>query len=92
MRVLLLRRLRVHLPLVPRCCLCRLFLDPFGDHRCACSTSGYLSLRGYDLEVAMARVCREAGARVQPTNFFVILMLMVFHQRTAEESRLSQMV
>ena len=69
MRVLLLRRLRFHLPLVQRCCLCHHFLDPFGDHRCACSTSGFLSLRGFDLEVAMARVCREAGARVQTNKF-----------------------
>ena len=69
MRVLLLRRLRFHLPLVQRCCLCHHFLDPFGDHRCACSTSGFLSLRGFDLEVAMARVCRETGARVQTNKF-----------------------
>ena len=49
-RILLLRRLP--LPLAPRTCSCRGRLDAFGDHRAACATS------------AVARVCREAGARV----------------------------
>jgi hypothetical protein len=64
MRTLLLRRLR--LPLLPtsRSCRCRRFLDPFGDHRAACSTSGVLVRRGFPLEAAAARMCREAGARV----------------------------
>ena len=69
MRVLLLRRLRFNLPLVQRCCRCHHFLDPKGDHRCACATSGFLSIRGYELEVVMARVCREGGARVQSIKF-----------------------
>ena len=46
-RVLLLRRLRMPLPLAPRRCACHGQLDPLGDHR-----------------AAVARVCREAGARV----------------------------
>ena len=37
---------------------------PLGDHRTACATSGVLSTRALPLEHAVARVCREAGARV----------------------------
>ena len=60
----LLRRLRLPLPLVPRRCHCGRHLDPLGDHRAACPTSGHLAARGPALEVAVARVCREAGGRV----------------------------
>ena len=44
-RVLLLRRLRLALPLAPRLCACRGLLDPLGDHRAACATSGALASR-----------------------------------------------
>ena len=63
-RVLLLRRLRLALPLAPRLCACRGLLDPLGDHRAACATSGALASRALPLERAVARVCQEAGARV----------------------------
>ncbi|OLP85284.1 Ankyrin-1 [Symbiodinium microadriaticum] len=63
-RVLLLRRLRMPLPLAPRRCACHGQLDPLGDHRAACATSGVLSTRALPLEHAVARVCRAAGARV----------------------------
>ena len=63
-RTLLLRRLRLPLSLSSRICSCRRFLDPFGDHRAACSTSGVLGARGAPLERVLARICREAGARV----------------------------
>ena len=63
-RVLLLRRLRLPLPLAPRRCSCHGVLDSLGDHRTACATSGVLSTRALPLEHAVARVCREAGARV----------------------------
>ncbi len=63
-RVLLLRRLRLPLPLAARCCSCRRALDARGDHRAECSTCGVLRKRGKPLEKALARVCREAGARV----------------------------
>ena len=63
-RVLLLRRLRLPLPLAPRRCSCRGQLDPSGDHRAACATSGVLPTRALPLELTVARVCREAGARV----------------------------
>ena len=64
MRVLLLRRLRMPLPITERQCRCRRFLDPLGDHRAACSIAGVLGPRGHALERATARMCREAGARV----------------------------
>ena len=64
-RVLLLRRLRLALPLAARSCRCRLFLDPLGDHRAACSTAGVLVRRAVPMESAAARICREAGARVR---------------------------
>ena len=60
-RVLLLRRLRLPLPLTARACRCRRALDPLGDHRAACPRSGALRSRGTPLERA---ACREAGARV----------------------------
>ena len=59
-----LRRLRLPLPLAPRRCSCHGVLDSLGDHRTACATSGVLSTRALPLEHAVARVCREAGARV----------------------------
>eukprot|EP00439_Symbiodinium_sp_Y106_P016545 s8034_g2.t1 len=64
-RVLLLRRLRLPLPVAPRTCACRGRLDPLlGDHRAACATSGVLASRALPLERAVARVSQEAGARV----------------------------
>ena len=63
-RVLLLRRLRLPLPLSPRACTCRQLLDVLGDHRAACATAGVLASRAIPLERALARVCREASARV----------------------------
>ena len=63
-RVLLLRRLRLPLPLAPRRCSCHGAVDPLGDDRTACATSGVLATRALPLEHAIARVCREAGARV----------------------------
>ena len=62
--LLLLRRLRLPLPLAPRRCSCRGQLDSLGDHRAACATSGVLPTRALPLEHAAARVCRKAGATV----------------------------
>ena len=69
-RVLLRRRLALPLPLILRSCRCGRPLDAFGHHRAACSKSGVLGRRGFAVERAAARVCREAGARVA-TNLFV---------------------
>ena len=63
-RLLLLRRLRLPLPLTERTCRCRRVLEPLGGHRSACLRSGVLGSRACPLERAAARVCREAGARV----------------------------
>ena len=68
-RVLLLRRLRLPLPLCSRACRCALH-DCFGHHRAACSRAGVLGRRGYAVESAATRVCREAGARVT-TNVMI---------------------
>ena len=64
LRLILLRRLRLQLPLDVRRCKCGGLLDTLGDHRAACSTVGKLVQRAKPLEKAWARVCREAGARV----------------------------
>ena len=76
-RVLLLRRLRLPLPLAERTCRRRRLLDCFGDHRAACARSGALRGRGCPLERAAARVCREAGARVTPNTHLADLNLQV---------------
>ena len=69
-RVLLLRRLRLPLPLSRRFCRCGRLIDEFGHHRAACAQAGVLGRRGFALESVVARVCREGGARVT-TNMFV---------------------
>ena len=69
-RALLLRRLRAPLPLAGRNCRCHRSLDPMADHLAACAPSGLLASRGAVLERACARMCHEAGARVQ-TNVMV---------------------
>jgi len=52
----------------PTLCLpCRGLLDPLGDHRATCATSGALALHAahaIPLERAESRVCQEGGARV----------------------------
>ena len=63
-RVLMLRRLRLPLPLTERTCRCCRALDPLGDHRAACARARVFRSRRVPLEPATARVCREAGARV----------------------------
>ena len=69
-RCVLLRRLRLPLPLEARACRCGGALDELGDHRAACPTAGVLVRRACPLERAAARICREAGARVA-TNIFL---------------------
>ena len=63
-RVLLLRRLRLPLPLSVRTCLCGCLLDVLGHHRAACGRSGVLGRRVFALESAVSQICRESGARV----------------------------
>ena len=53
------------LPLAGRACRCGRLLDSFGHHRAACARAGVLSRRGFSLDSAAARICREAGGRVR---------------------------
>ena len=69
-RVLLLRRLRLPLPISVRSCRCGRPFDVFGHHRAACATAGVLGRRGFAVESAVAQICREGGARVS-TNVMV---------------------
>ena len=79
-RTLLLRRLHLPLPLSTRYCRCGRPFDCLGHHRAACSVAGILGKRGFPLENAAARVCREAGARVR-TNVMVRDMDLVPNDR-----------
>ena len=63
-RVMLLRRLRLPLPLAPKRCPRGGRLDEYGDHRSACAQVNVLARRAGPLERAAARICKEAGARV----------------------------
>ena len=65
--VILLRRLHLPLPLTVRNCWCNLPVDSRGHHRAVCARSGVLGGRGWAVENAAARICREAGGRVTPT-------------------------
>ena len=69
-RVILLRRLHLPLPLTVRSCRCGLPVDACGHHRAACARAGVLGRRGYALETVTARICREAGGPVT-TNVMV---------------------
>ena len=69
-RTILLRRLRQPLPLSERSCRCGRPLDSSGHHRAACAQAGALGRRGFAVESAAARICREAGGRVR-VNVFV---------------------
>ena len=57
-RVLLLERLHL-------LCSCGATLDPHGKHRAACSLNGRLKKRAAPIERMVARIFREAGARVR---------------------------
>ena len=69
-RILFLRRLRMPLLLTAHSCWCSRLLDSLGHHRFACPVAGVLGRRGFPLENAAARICREAGGRVR-TNVLV---------------------
>ena len=56
---LVLRRLRLPLLLSVRSCRCGRTIDIFGHAR-----AGVLGRRGFALESAVARICREAGGPV----------------------------
>ena len=60
----LLRRLRLPLPLSARASRCGRLLDPLGHHRASCGGAGVLGRQEFAVESAGARICREGGARV----------------------------
>ena len=60
LRVLFLRRMRLPLPLSARACRCSHPLHILGHHRPACAVVGTLGRRGFPLENAAAKICREA--------------------------------
>ena len=63
-RLLMLKRLHIPLPLSECTCRCRRNVDPLGDHRAACSRTRVLRTKGIPLEQTAARICRAARARV----------------------------
>ena len=65
-RVLLLERLQLPLPVTEVTCEgCHSVLDARGRHRAACTLSGRVKKRATPMERVLARVCREASARVR---------------------------
>ena len=75
--ILLSVRLLMPLLLDNKFCRCGAELDPYGFHRSACSTTGVLKPRGTPAEVCMARICREAGARVKENQMLRDLNVVV---------------
>ena len=65
---------------LPRFCRCGRLLDVLGHHRAACAQAGVLGRRGYALESVVARICREAGARVTTNVMVRDLDLLPLHQ------------
>ena len=82
-RVVLLRRLRLPLPLSVRSCRCGRAIDIFGHHRAACSRAGVLGRRGFCTgERSGARICREAGGRVGLNTFMRDMICQCLPQTT----------
>ena len=70
LRVLLLERLALPLPVTEaRCSGRREPLDLQGHHLAACPRTGRLMKRATPTERMLARICREAGARVRYNAF-----------------------
>ena len=76
-RTLLCRRLRLTIPLSTRICRCGRTIDHLGHHRAACARSGVLVRRGFAVESAVARICREGGGRVATNRMIRDLDLAV---------------
>ena len=60
-RLLLLRRLRLPLPLTSRTCRCGRQLDSFGHHRAACSVAGSWEEEGFHLSRQQHRCAEKQG-------------------------------
>ena len=68
--VLLLERLALPLPVTEaRCSGCHELLDMQGHHLAACPMTGRLKKRATPTERMLARICREAAARVRYNAF-----------------------
>ena len=83
-RVLLLRRLRLPLPLAERVCRCRRTLDTYSDHRAACARAGPLGMLQPEL----------AGKQAPESLTTHDWLISTFRQRTGlmtEESKSSPM-
>ena len=89
-RVVLLRRLRLPLPLSLHTCRCGRQIDKFGHHRASCARAGVLGRRGFALESETARVCREPGGRV--TTNIMVRDLDLAEPRAADGRRLEVVV
>ena len=89
-RVVMLRRLRLPLPLSLHTCRCGRQIDKFCHHRASCARAGVLGRRGFALESATARVWREAGGRV--TSNFMVRDLDLAEPRAADGRRLEVVV
>ena len=76
-RTLLCRGLRLAIPLSTRICWCGRTIDHFGHHSAACARSGVLARRGFAVESAVARTCREGGGRVATNRMIRDLDLAV---------------
>ena len=85
-RVMLLERLALPLPITSAVCDgCLEPLDPWGRHRAACTRTGRIRKRATPTEKMLARICREAGARVK---FNAYLRDMNVNVRAADERRI----
>ena len=64
--VIVLERLQLPLPVAEASCTgCGAPLDPLGRHRASCPRTGRVKIRAGPIERVLARICREAGARVR---------------------------
>ena len=85
-RVLLLERLGLPLPVTEaRCSGCHEPLDVQGHHLAACPRTGRLKKRATPTERMLARICREAGARVR---YNALLRDMNVHVPANDERRI----
>ena len=65
-RVIVLERLKLQLPVGEASCTgCGAPLDPVRRHRVSCPRTGRVKTRAGPIERVLARICREAGARVR---------------------------
>ena len=86
-RVVLLRSLWCPLPLSGASCRCGRPPDSRGHHRAACPLAGVLVHRGFSLESAAVRMCREAGVGVSLNDRVHDLDLLPLGNRIIDESR-----